>query len=265
MSKHYNFDFFANAKQKYFTDSELDYYNPHSGHALGALSYTNMSRSIDTIKALFSKHHTIEFVPGGGSLANKRAIFGSTKIKLNVKPDGKNIILISSIEHSSISKYMMNDFTDRGYTIIIIPVTEDGTINMKLYEKLVMENKDRIVLVSCMLVNNEIGTIQPINEMIQFLKLECPDAIFHSDVGGSIGLFHKLYNDFVMVPDIVTCSCYKFHGPHYGLLLSNCIMRQEYYGTPDVRNICEIQMALSDHIEKYNSLQIIILLKIEYI
>jgi cysteine desulfurase len=151
---------------------------------------------------------------------------------------------------------MINDLTDRGYTIIIIPVTKDGTINMKLYEKLVIENKDKIVLVSCMLVNNEIGTIQPINEMIQFLKNECSDAIFHSDVGGSIGLFHKLYNDFVIVPDIITCSCYKFHGPHYGLLISNCIMRHEYYGTPDVRNICEIQMALSDYISKYNILEI---------
>lgn len=245
-----NFDCYANVeKNKKILEivNKKEYYNPHSSHSIGIESFKIMTQSTNIIKSVFSKYENVEFIPGGGSTANERALLDQAIIKYHIKAEVNDIIMIGSIEHSSISKYITRSFTDRSYTIILIPCNKDGIINLFEYDELLKKYKDRIVLITCMLVNNEIGTIQPINEMVKIKNKYNNKIIFHSDVGSSA----SLVNEFIDYPDVITMSCYKYGGPHYGLMLHNnkCKFRPVYYGTPDVYNIYYCSLVFEDYIK----------------
>jgi adenylyl- and sulfurtransferase ThiI/cysteine sulfinate desulfinase/cysteine desulfurase-like protein len=164
--------------------------------------------------------------------------------------------MISSIEHSSIGKYIMHLLNSKGYNIVIIPVNKNGIVNLETFTEQVSLHKDKLLLVSCMFVNNEIGTIQPILEMVKIVKSQRDDnIIFHSDISGNIGEFYNLtkLSDNVL-PNIVSFSAYKFGGPHYGLILSSTKLTPKYYGTPDVKNILATTNALQLYLAEYDVL-----------
>ena len=128
---YYNLDYFANVpKRNDITHNNGNLYNPNSNHLLGLLAFTTLTEAHEKIRSVFPQYKTIEFVPGGGSLANERAILDQIKIKLHARPHDKNIVMISGIEHSSISKYVAYSLNERGYTVIIIPVAPNGEINL---------------------------------------------------------------------------------------------------------------------------------------
>jgi len=252
----YNFDYFANVPKNKTVYTKVDQmfkdgcYNPQSAHFLGSIAYSHMNSAFNNMKLRFPMYEQIEFIPGGGSSANMRAFFGQNKIKHHVRSQEHDIVMISSIEHSSITKYGVRQLLDRGYTIVTIPVTTTGIINIVEFEKLLVEYSNRTVMVSCMLINNETGIIQPIVKMINVTKKINSNIIFHSDVGCGI----HMIKTFDVIPDIITCSCYKFGGPHYGLLMatSNMGLRKEYYGTPDVYNICAVTFAVCDYLDSFD-------------
>ena len=255
--KTYNFDYFANVPKRTPSHEQL-YYNPNSNHFMGTDAYKSMTEAHDKMKKLFGFYETIEFVPGGGSLANERAILDLLKLKVHVRPTDRNVIMISSIEHSSISKYVTQSLNDKGYIIVVIPVTTCGIVNIVEYSRLVETYKDKVVLISCMYVNNELGIIQPIEELVKVAKYKCPTVIFHSDVSCCPSHFTSKPNAINMAgptwPDIITFSAYKFGGPHYGVVAYNASiqLRQKYFGTPDVESICLIVCAFEQYLSEYD-------------
>lgn len=251
----YNLDWFANVPKRKDLFLTSTTYNSNSNHTLGQNAFKILNESDNLVKKLFDyRYDIIEFVPGGGSLANERAILDNKKIKYHISSNNSdpNIIMISSIEHSSISKYITQSLVDRGYIIIIIPVTQNGIINLDEFAKLLDQYCEKIAIISCMLVNNEIGTIQPIKEMLHLTKLKNNNIIFHSDISCAVGLFNKYFENNIIYPDIITLSAYKFGGPHYGIILSSKKLRLKVQPTPDVENIANTAICLEKYLSEFN-------------
>lgn len=252
-----NFDYFANVPEKQFNSQAQLYGNSHSGHFLGKAAFDAIIESTNKINKLFPHYSKVEFVPGGGSLANERAIMDQLCLREQARSSDRNIIMMSSIEHSSIRKHLAHNLNTKGYNLVIIPATKDGIINLEIFAKQLNEYSDKLAIISCMFVNNEIGTVQPILEMVKLAKAQFNDVIFHSDVSGSVGEFYKLLQtceENIIVPDIVTFSAYKFGGPHYGIVLTNVKLKPKYYGTNDVKNILATTNALELYLTEYDSL-----------
>ena len=106
-----NLDYYANVPKNelyisIFNELCKTVMNPHSSHFLSNDAKVYLDKSYNLVKTLFPNYIFFEFIQGGGSNANTRAIFGQTKIRTHAKVNDKDIVLVSSIEHSSISKYM---------------------------------------------------------------------------------------------------------------------------------------------------------------
>lgn len=250
-----NYDYQANVpKSPIYLDIVAthgsDTMNAHSVHCLGSKAQMLLKESNDIAHKLFPQFKTIEFVPGGGSMANLRGITGLASLRHHAKMGSNDIIMISSIEHSSISKYAMIDLIERGYTVIVYPVLLTGVIDLVKFGKLMELHKERIILISCMYANNETGIIQPIFEMIEMVKTISPKIIFHCDAGSHL----QIFCDQIVQPDIVTGSGYKYGGSHIGILLSNATLKSTYYGTPDTLQICATVMVMKKYFEEYKKI-----------
>lgn len=248
-----NLDYYANVPKspmylKIIETMGSTIMNANSAHCLAIDAKTYLQQSYDIMAKLFPQFKTVEFVPGGGSVANIRALTETLVVKYHAKPGHNDIIMISSIEHSSISKYVVMDLLNRGYTVIIYPVLKNGIINIAKFIELFEAHKDRIIMVSCMYTNNETGIIQPIFEMIDYVKTKSSSIIFHCDAGSHLDTFMSHINQ----PDIITASGYKYGGSHIGILLSNVKLRDVYYGTPNTLDIFATATIIKQHLDPDN-------------
>lgn len=240
-----NFDRFANTP---FSERYIEIFtevhkcgNSNSSHIIGKKAKDLLYNAKKIILELFPYYKTVEFIPGGGTCANKRVFHDCIPIRARVNE--KDIIVISGIEHSSISRYVLMDLHDRGYTIIIVPAHDTTIVNLDEMNKVFTEFASRIALVSCMMVNNETGVIQPINEIKKLIKQHNLSSIFHSDTCHG---FDKLHQE-EWRPDIVTFSLYKYGCGHIGLVLSNVRMKETSYGTYDVATIYASAVVFSEY------------------
>ncbi|AYV78463.1 MAG: hypothetical protein Edafosvirus14_10 [Edafosvirus sp.] len=260
-----NFDYAANVKMKSeITDMiatlNKKMYNPNSLHALGLQAKKYFDDALNIISECFSKNYKfIEFVPGGGSCANTRAIIGTlgNKTPKTIKGVKRDIILTSTIEHSSIDKNITKLLNNLEYTVIKTPVTTLGIIDIAQFKDLLESYKDRLVLVSIMNVNNETGKIQPIHELMNICKKIIPDIPFHSDITQGIGTLWATK----IFPDIISFGTYKIGGPYYGIVLTNNILEDDYYGTPDTTNIycsaLSLKLYQSEYIQTFEKSNLI--------
>lgn len=246
-----NFDKVANVSIR---DDVLERYhslvkelaNPNSTHTLGEHAKNKYDEACQQIRTMIPGYQFVEFVPGGGSIANRRAIIGSIPVipKFIDKETRRDMILISSIEHRSIETEVSALLKLKGYHIVQIPVSKEGVVNLSRFEELLIDYKKRICLVSIMTINNEIGTIQPISEIRELMLRLTPDAIFHSDICHSV----KVSCPY---PDILTLSFYKVEGFHLGLVLSMRPLLTDHLWTPDVAMISASTLALKLYMDEY--------------
>ncbi|MBN1232469.1 MAG: cysteine desulfurase [Candidatus Coatesbacteria bacterium] len=183
----------------YFTEQ---YGNPANIHKLGKSAKEAVElaqkRIADVINA---KPKEIVFT-SGGTESNNMAISGVMSIF--PRPRGRQIIC-SNVEHLSIH-YLFKKYAQMGAHVTFIPVDKYGMINPDDVAKSIGPNT---ALVSIMLANNEIGTIQPIREIANIVKKY--DIVFHCDAIQCLG---KLPVDVEELSiDILTLSSHKVYGP----------------------------------------------------
>ena len=180
-----------------------DYANTSGKHIKGVEAESYVKDAADIIaKTLKVKKGEIIFT-SGGTESNNMALIGGA---MSRKRYGKHII-ISGIEHPAV--YRPAEFlTEQGFELSVLPVNSEGQVDLELLKSTI---RDDTVLVSVMYVNNEIGTIEPVEEISKIIKAENKDILFHVD---AIQAYTKLrINPKSQGIDMLSASGHKFHGP----------------------------------------------------
>lgn len=146
--------------------------NASSVHSFGQEARAAVDRARREVASLIgARANEVVFV-SGGTEANNLAIRGLAEATLarasNIGSAGKGHVITSAIEHSSV-RGISEDLEKRGWQITRLPVYEDGIIRV---EDLRLALQPETVLISVMLANNEIGTIQPIEEIGALVREE---------------------------------------------------------------------------------------------
>lgn len=180
-----------------------DYGNPSSKHMKGveAEHYLKDAREI-IAKSLKVNEKEIYFT-SGGTESNNWALIGGAYAKRRA---GKHLIT-TAVEHAAVLM-PMQFLQEQGYEITFLPVDEKGHISLEDLEHAIREDT---ILVSVMMVNNEIGAIEPVAEAGALLKKKNPDILFHVDAiqaYGKLPIYPKKMNI-----DLLSVSGHKIHGP----------------------------------------------------
>ena len=180
-----------------------DYANTSAKHIKGVDAESYVKDATDIIaKTLKVKKGEIIFT-SGGTESNNMALIGGAMSK---KRFGKHII-ISGIEHPAV--YRPAEFLmEQGFDVSVLSVNREGQVDLEVLKSTL---RDDTILVSVMYVNNEMGAIEPVEEISRIIKSKNKDILFHVDA-------IQAYTKLRITPksqgiDMLSASGHKFHGP----------------------------------------------------
>ncbi|MFX3674472.1 MAG: cysteine desulfurase family protein [Paenisporosarcina sp.] len=177
------------------------YGNPSSIHATGRDARRQLDIARERLaQSIGAREQEIIFT-SGGTEADNLAIFGTAYAR---KKDGNHIIT-SQIEHHAVL-HACEKLEKEGFHITYLPVNQHGCISVEDFKRSL---RDDTILVTIMLGNNEVGTIQPIQEIGKLLKEH--QATFHTDAVQAYGLLPILVDDLNV--DLLSVSSHKINGP----------------------------------------------------
>ena len=179
------------------------YANPSSLHSFGSDAAKKLSSArCDVAKSIKASPGEIVFTSGGTESDNLALIGGAMararRGKRIISTNGEHAAVLSSL------KYLET----QGFDVRIVPLKKGGAPDMDAFRSFLC---DDVILVSCMMVNNELGNIYPVSEMLRETRLSCPHAIFHCD---AVQAYGKMSIDVKRLGvDLMTLSSHKIHGP----------------------------------------------------
>ena len=180
-----------------------DFGNPSSMHMIGVNAEKYIKESQENIAKILKVDPREIFFTSGGTESNNMAIVGTAMANKRIG----NKIITTAVEHSSVAS-PMKYLEKLGFDVVYLPVDRYGVVNMDTLEK---EMNDETILVSIMYVNNEVGAIQPISEIGQYIKRINPKVIYHVDAIQAFGKMEiRPQKDNI---DLLTVSGHKIHGP----------------------------------------------------
>ena len=181
-----------------------DYGNPSSMHRKGVEAEHYVKDAKETIAKSLKVNAKEIFFTSGGTESDNLALIGVARAN---KRRGNHLIT-SSIEHPAILNTMRHLEEEEGFRVTYLPVDAAGRIRLDALKEALCEDT---ILVSVMYVNNEVGTVQSIEEAVQMVKAYDPQIIFHSDAVQGYGKY-RIYPKRMGI-DLLSASGHKIHGP----------------------------------------------------
>ncbi len=182
---------------------EVDYGNAASLHKKGMDAERYVKHAKAEIAATLHVEPRNIFFTSGGTESNNWALTGAA---LANRRAGMKIVT-TTVEHPSV-RNTVRFLEEMGFTAAWLPVDRDGIVRM---EDLIEAVTTDTILVSVMYVNNEIGAVEPIEAIGEFLSREWPEVWFHVDAIQAYGKY-PIYPGKAKI-DLLSVSGHKIHGP----------------------------------------------------
>ena len=177
--------------------------NPSALYSFGIETTHLLRSSRHKVAAALGAEPDRVFFTSGGTEADNWAIHGTVK---RFGKRGKHIIT-TSIEHHAILN-PMKELESQGFEVTYLQPDAEGRITVDALRAAL--RKDTI-LVSIMMVNNEVGSVMPIAQMAKLTKRVCPNAVFHTDAVQ--GFLKVPFAAKTLGADLISISSHKVHGP----------------------------------------------------
>lgn len=190
------------AADKMYEVLTRQYGNPSSLHTLGFQANEILEESRSTLARMLGCSGEEVFFTSGGTESNNMAVFGV------MEHGGRRGGVISTpVEHSSVEQ-PVRVLGDSGCDVFFAPVDRGGRIDS---EVVLAHVNERTELLSVMLVNNELGTVQPVAALFEAAKRKNPRLATHCDCVQAFGKMEV--RPARLHADLVTISSHKIHGP----------------------------------------------------
>lgn len=183
-----------------------NYGNPSSIHKLGRIAKNSLREARNTIAEILSVSPSEIIFTGSGTESCNLAILGLARANKNKG----NHVIVSSIEHKAVLE-TAKQLEKEGFEVTYLSVDENGLINLN---ELKDELRDDTILISVIYANNEIGTIEPIQEVSDLIKKHYKKSvspIFHTDACQAVGVLS--IEPKKLGVDAMTINSSKIYGP----------------------------------------------------
>lgn len=236
------------AMMPYLTEQ---YGNPSSLHTVGQLAAEGLFAARKTMAECLGCDPKEIIFTGGGSEADNQALLTGAEIGAR---KGKKHIISDTIEHHAVL-HSLKRLEKQGFEVTLLPVDGDGRVDPEAVRKAIRPDT---ALVSIMMANNEIGTLEPVREIAAICHEN--GVLFHTDAVQAVG--HIPVNVKEIGCDMLSLAGHKFHGPkgvgalyaRKGLLVSTLIEggaqeRGKRAGTENIAGIVGMAAALKEAVD----------------
>ncbi|MBN2096300.1 cysteine desulfurase [Candidatus Peregrinibacteria bacterium] len=183
------------------------YGNASSIHFMGEENSLTLLKAKEQIGRILNCDHSNLIFTSGATESNNMVLKGVMRSNKDPEPSsgGGNHILVSAIEHPSILE-TAKQLKEEGFDVEYIPVDSSGVVDLTQIKKMV---RPETLLISVMAVNNEIGTIQPVETIGAFARKK--GILFHTDAVQAVP--YKTIDIRGWNADFLSLSAHKFNGP----------------------------------------------------
>ena len=180
-----------------------NYGNPSSLHTRGIKAEDELISARKTLANALGVSEEEIFFTSGGTEANNLSVFGTAEW---LKRRG-NKIVTTAVEHSSVFESVKN-LEERGFEVVYVKPDKDGHFSAEMFRNAIDENT---ILVSAMAVNNELGTVLPVEKLHKIIDEKNSPALLHCDC---VQAFCKIPLKLKkMQIDLASVSGHKIHAP----------------------------------------------------
>lgn len=180
-----------------------DYGNPSSMHRKGVAAEAYVKNAREAIARQLKVREKEIFFTSGGTESNNLALIGAA---LANQRRGRKI-LTTAMEHAAVREPIRR-LEELGFEVVELPVNKQGVLSL---EALAEALSPDTILVSVMYVNNEVGSVQPIEPIAALVHERVPEALFHVDAIQALGKY-RIYPRRTGI-DLLSASGHKIHGP----------------------------------------------------
>ena len=179
--------------------------NPSGAHAAARAAKTALEEAREQIASVLGAEPSEIVLTGGGTEADNLAVKGAARAARDAgQGDG---VVTTAFEHKGVLAPCDRLGRD-GFRVMRVRVDSDGIVDLDALETAL---DDRTVVVSVMLVNNEVGTIQPLAEVARLVRARSPRAVLHTDAVQAVPWLDVA--EAAAAADLVSVSAHKFGGP----------------------------------------------------